>query len=78
MSKLGLRLDASTVYWFVCYRCVVEYPVWLTVHEWVDLFREEDIPWADIAFPVVYHTLREFFHDRKVASWPVRVSAIRR
>ena len=44
----------------------------------VDLFREEDIPWADIAFPVVYHTLREFFHDRKVASWPVRVSAIRR
>ena len=44
----------------------------------VDLFREEDIPWDEIAFPVVYHTLREFFHDRRVASWPVRVSAIRR
>ena len=44
----------------------------------VALFEEEQIPWDEIAFPAVYHTLREFFHDRRIASWPVRVSAIRR
>ena len=44
----------------------------------VDLFDEADIPWDDIAFPAVYHTLREFFHDRQQANWPVRVSAIHR
>ena len=44
----------------------------------VDLFREEDIPWDDIAFPVVYHTLKEFFHDRVRQAWPIRVSAITR
>ncbi len=46
--------------------------------EAVDLFTEDRIPWDEIAFPVVYHTLREFFHDRVNADWPVRVSAIKR
>ncbi len=44
----------------------------------VELFTEDSIPWDEIAFPVVYHTLREFFHDRTNAHWPVRVSAIKR
>jgi ADP-ribose pyrophosphatase YjhB (NUDIX family) len=44
----------------------------------VELFDEADIPWDDIAFPAVFHTLREYFHDRREARWPVRVSAIRR
>jgi len=44
----------------------------------VDLFSEEEIPWREIAFPVVYHTLREYFHDRTSQAWPVRVSAIKR
>lgn len=44
----------------------------------VELFTEESIPWDEIAFPVVYHTLREFFHDRSNEHWPVRVSAIKR
>jgi ADP-ribose pyrophosphatase YjhB (NUDIX family) len=44
----------------------------------VDLFSEEEIPWREIAFPVVYHTLREYFHDRNNQAWPVRVSAIKR
>jgi len=44
----------------------------------VGLFAEADIPWDEIAFPAVYHTLREFFHDRSRREWPVRVSAIRR
>ena len=42
------------------------------------LFSEDEIPWREIAFPVVYHTLREYFHDRKQQDWPVRVSAINR
>lgn len=44
----------------------------------VELFTEADIPWDDIAFPVVYHTLKEFLHDRINQHWPVRVSAIKR
>jgi ADP-ribose pyrophosphatase YjhB (NUDIX family) len=44
----------------------------------VRLFSEEEIPWREIAFPVVYHTLREYFHDRDKQDWPVRVSAINR
>ena len=43
-----------------------------------ELFTEDEIPWQEIAFPVVYHTLREYFHDRKTQDWPVRVSAINR
>ena len=42
------------------------------------LFSEDEIPWREIAFPVVYHTLREYFHDREKQDWPVRVSAINR
>lgn len=41
-----------------------------------DLYREEDIPWDDIAFPVVKETLREFFDDIRAGQFPVRVSAI--
>jgi ADP-ribose pyrophosphatase YjhB (NUDIX family) len=44
----------------------------------VDLFTEDAIPWDEIAFPVVYHTLREYFYDRDTQSWPIRVSAIKR
>ncbi|MFZ6774686.1 NUDIX hydrolase [Undibacterium sp. SXout7W] len=31
----------------------------------VALFKEKDIPWEDIAFPTVSHTLRYFFEDLK-------------
>ncbi len=42
----------------------------------VELFTEEQIPWDEIAFPVVVETLQEFFEDRKKGEFPVRVSAI--
>ncbi len=42
------------------------------------LFTEAEVPWDEIAFPAVYHTLREFFHDRERRHWPVRVSSIER
>jgi ADP-ribose pyrophosphatase YjhB (NUDIX family) len=44
----------------------------------VQLFTQDEIPWREIAFPVVYHTLHEFFHDREQGLFPVRVSSINR
>ena len=41
-----------------------------------DLYEEQDIPWDQIAFPIVAETLREFFADSPSGEFPVRVSAI--
>ena len=40
----------------------------------VGLFSEQDIPWGKLAFPVIYDVLKEYFEDRKVDSYPVRIS----
>ena len=42
----------------------------------VALFHEHEIPWHELAFPVVQETLREFFEDRRSGHYPVRVSLI--
>ncbi len=43
----------------------------------VGLFSEADIPWAELAFPVVERTLRDFFHDRSTGDgYPVQHAAI--
>ncbi|MAL94245.1 MAG: NUDIX hydrolase [Haliea sp.] len=42
------------------------------------LFSESEIPWDEIAFPVVRETLREYFEDRPDGKFPVRISAIER
>ena len=44
----------------------------------VRLFNEADIPWDEIAFPVVTDTLKEFFEDRKKGVFPVRISSTER
>jgi ADP-ribose pyrophosphatase YjhB (NUDIX family) len=44
----------------------------------VALFAEHEIPWREIAFPVVHHTLKEYFFDRQSNLYPVRVSSINR
>jgi ADP-ribose pyrophosphatase YjhB (NUDIX family) len=44
----------------------------------VGLFEEHEIPWREIAFPVVHHTLKEYFSDRQSNLYPVRVSSINR
>ena len=41
-----------------------------------ELYREEDIPWDLIAFPVVAETLREYYRDAPSGEFPVRVSAV--
>jgi len=38
------------------------------------LYDEQDIPWEEIAFPVVRQTLEEYFEDRKSANFPIRLS----
>ena len=41
------------------------------------LYSEADIPWDELAFPVVIEMLREFFEDRKTQEFPIRNSTIR-
>ncbi len=43
----------------------------------VELFREEDIPWDEIAFPSVKQTLEHFFRDRKTGEFRVRTDSVR-
>jgi ADP-ribose pyrophosphatase YjhB (NUDIX family) len=42
----------------------------------VALFSETEIPWGQIAFPVVKETLQRFFQDRKQGQFPVHVADI--
>jgi ADP-ribose pyrophosphatase YjhB (NUDIX family) len=42
------------------------------------LYSQEDIPWDQIAFPVVYETLQHYFADVERAHFPVRVSTVER
>ena len=42
----------------------------------VGLFREREIPWDALAFPVVEETLRLFFQDRRRGEFPVHVEDI--
>lgn len=39
----------------------------------VALFREEEIPWGELAFPVVRITLEQYFADRQSQRYPVRM-----
>ncbi len=41
--------------------------------EEVRLFSEEEIPWQEIAFPVVRSTLENYFEDRSQQHFPVRM-----
>lgn len=36
------------------------------------LFEEADIPWHELAFPVIHDVLKEYFEDRKAGVFPVR------
>jgi ADP-ribose pyrophosphatase YjhB (NUDIX family) len=42
----------------------------------VRLFHEHEIPWNDLAFPVIVDTLRHYFADRSSGVFPVRVGDI--
>ena len=36
----------------------------------VELFSEQDIPWDELAFPVITSTLQHYFADRKNQVYP--------
>jgi len=38
------------------------------------LFSEADIPWSELAFPIVTDVLTEYFEDCKTGQYPIRVS----
>lgn len=42
----------------------------------VQLFYEDDIPWTELAFPVVGVTLKDYFSDRKTGNFITRISDI--
>ena len=42
----------------------------------VQLFTEEEIPWEQLAFPVVAEMLTSFFNDRKCGQYDVKYKQI--
>ena len=42
----------------------------------VDLFEEQQIPWEQLAFPVITDTLQYYFADRSVETFPTRSNVI--
>ncbi len=44
----------------------------------VRLFTQDEIPWEEIAFPVIHQTLTYYFQDRVTGQFPVHVSEINR
>ena len=44
----------------------------------VRLFREDEIPWEEMAFRTIGRTLRNYFLDRKLGTFPMRLSVLER
>jgi len=42
----------------------------------VQLFSQEEIPWDDLAFPVIQRTLTHYFQDRALGQFPVHLGEI--
>ena len=40
------------------------------------LFREDEIPWRELAFPTIVHTLRLYFAERREAQYGTHVGDI--
>lgn len=66
----------SQVYMF--YRCEIDNGEFGVGPESLEtgLYAEDEIPWDEIAFPVIRETLQEYFRDVETGQFPVRVSAI--
>jgi ADP-ribose pyrophosphatase YjhB (NUDIX family) len=68
----------SQVYMF--YRCDLEDGSYGVGPESLEsaLYLEKDIPWDEIAFPVVHETLQQYFIDARQGHFPVRVATVDR
>jgi ADP-ribose pyrophosphatase YjhB (NUDIX family) len=67
----------SQVYLF--YRCTLDEGRHAAGPESLEtaLFEEAEVPWDEIAFPVVRNTLRDYFEDRRRGRFPIVVDEIR-
>lgn len=67
----------SQVYMF--YRCTLDEGLFGVGPESLEtaLYSEQEIPWDEIAFPVVRETLEAFFDDRRRDDYPIAVKPIR-
>ena len=45
--------------------------------EEVELYQEKEIPWNEIAFPVVKTTIKQYFEDTRSGHFPVRMFNVR-
>lgn len=65
---------------YVFYRCHLEGGRFGVGPESLEskLYNYEEIPWQELAFPVVRELLMEFFEDRQSQRFPVRHSVIKR
>jgi len=63
---------------YLMFRSGLRVPEFKTTHESseVRLFKEEEIPWDDIAFPVIEETLRCYFRDRAEGTFTFQVGEI--
>ncbi len=43
----------------------------------VELFDEQDVPWDDLAFPVIGQTLKAYFSDRQTGQFPLHYEDVR-
>lgn len=41
-----------------------------------ELMRESEIPWEELAFPVIHESLRLYFRDRAAGQFPLRAGSI--
>jgi len=44
----------------------------------VRLFNEHEIPWEQLAFPVMHHTLENYLRDRKTGEFPIHTLDLNR
>lgn len=64
---------------YMFYRCTLDNGAYGVGPESLEtsLFREDEVPWEEIAFPVVKQTLKSYFADRHRDSYPLLVDEIR-
>jgi ADP-ribose pyrophosphatase YjhB (NUDIX family) len=60
------------------YRAILREPRFAAGKESLDvrLFREDEVPWAEMAFPAVANTLQHYFRDRPTGHFPLRLADV--
>ena len=90
LEEAGASVDVGNLYTlislphinqvYMVFRAVLPRPEFGPGPESLDvrLFDEHEIPWDRIAFRTIGRTLRNYFLDRKLGSFPTRVSSLTR